>query len=99
VEGNEIPEGWKDTWNCSFCPVIMGCTFAQDGDKTYVESIVVSKNSIENAWKPEALIAPTCTGYTFLGWATSAEGEVVYSMEQLLEVSEGMTLYAVWAQD
>lgn len=96
VEGNTIPEGWGATWNCSYRPVIMGCTFVADDNGAYVASVTVGENSIENAWAPEDLTAPERAQHTFLGWATSPEGEVVYSIEALVNVPEGTTLYAVW---
>ena len=39
------------------------------------------------------------TGYSFAGWATSANGEAVYADTQLYTMStEGATLYATWAE-
>ncbi|MGI6113135.1 MAG: InlB B-repeat-containing protein, partial [Mahellales bacterium] len=42
-----------------------------------------------------------CTGYTFLGWATSSNGAVIYRNEESVtnltsENDETVTLYAVW---
>ncbi len=42
---------------------------------------------------------PTKTGYTFLGWATSANGEVEYASGASYTANEDVTLYAVWKQD
>lgn len=40
---------------------------------------------------------PTRSGYTFSGWATSAEAtQAQYSAGQTITVSEDITLYAVW---
>ncbi len=36
------------------------------------------------------------SGYTFLGWATSAAGEVVYQPGDTYTTNESVTLYAVW---
>ncbi len=51
------------------------------------------------------IVAPTVTreGYTFLGWATNATGEVVYAADQPLvnltaEPDGAVTLYAVWQE-
>ena len=38
----------------------------------------------------------TKEGYTFAGWATSADGDVVYTDGETIKVSKSMTLYAVW---
>jgi uncharacterized repeat protein (TIGR02543 family) len=37
------------------------------------------------------------TNYTFLGWATSTTGPVVYTNGQSITVTANLTLYAVWA--
>ena len=46
----------------------------------------------------QALTANAFTreGYNFAGWATSADGAVVYTAGQSISVSTSMTLYAVW---
>ena len=38
----------------------------------------------------------TKEGYTFAGWATSADGDVVYTDGEIIKVTKSMTLYAVW---
>lgn len=38
----------------------------------------------------------TREGYTFAGWATSADGDVVYTDGETIKVTKSMTLYAVW---
>ena len=40
---------------------------------------------------------PTRTNYTFLGWATSSTGEVVYQPGGTYTANEAVTLYAIWA--
>ena len=40
----------------------------------------------------------TREGYTFAGWATSADGTIAYAAGQSIQVSASMTLYAVWEQ-
>ena len=37
-------------------------------------------------------------GYDFAGWATSADGEVVYADGQRIAVTSGQTLYAQWRE-
>lgn len=39
---------------------------------------------------------PTRTGYTFQGWATSANGSVVYNSGATYSMNAAITLYAVW---
>ena len=41
----------------------------------------------------------TREGYTFAGWATSADGAVVYTDGETIKVTKSMTLYAVWNAD
>lgn len=40
----------------------------------------------------------TRAGYGFLGWATAADGKVVYHDQQSLTITQNTTLYAVWKQ-
>lgn len=40
----------------------------------------------------------TRAGYAFLGWATAADGDVVYHDQQSLSITQDTTLYAVWKQ-
>ena len=40
----------------------------------------------------------TRAGYDFLGWATAADGKVVYHDQQSLSITKDTTLYAVWKQ-
>lgn len=40
----------------------------------------------------------TRAGYGFLGWATAADGKVVYHDQQSLSITKDTTLYAVWKQ-
>lgn len=39
----------------------------------------------------------TCEGKLFAGWATIADGEIVYADKATIETEEAMDLYAVWA--
>lgn len=39
----------------------------------------------------------TCEGKLFAGWATSADGEIVYADKATIETDTAMDLYAVWA--
>ena len=96
VMADSRPETWKKDWNTSFRPVIFGCTLSESGE--YVASIVISENSLENTWDVENINAPERLGYTFVGWATSEDGEFVYTMAEIVNAPEGATLYAVWVE-
>lgn len=38
-------------------------------------------------------------GYSFLGWATTKDGPVAYTNQQVVSIVENTTLYAVWCED
>ena len=42
---------------------------------------------------------PTRTGYTFLGWSTTADGAVVYQPGEVYSTDANITLYAVWQKN
>ena len=44
-------------------------------------------------------IQPTRVGYTFMGWATSAGGTVVYQPGSVFSEGKDVTLYAVWERN
>lgn len=49
---------------------------------------------------PYSAKVPYRVPYKFMGWATSADSkEVVYTMDDLLDIPVGTTLYAVWEKD
>lgn len=54
----------------------------------------------QTKWHGEALTLsntkPTATGYTFLGWATKANGSVAYAAGATYTGNANLTLYAVW---
>ena len=94
TEYSARPQLWIGQWNSSYRPVVWGCTLSED--KTYVESFTKTAASITNSSATNGMSAPMREGYEFAGWATSKNGEPVYTMETLLEVENGTTLYAVW---
>ena len=55
--------------------------------KTYGKTLALSSN------------IPTRAGYGFQGWATSANGEVVYAAGANYTANNNATLYAVWKAD
>ena len=96
TEYSARPQLWIGQWNSSYRPVVWGCTLSED--KTYVESFTKTAASITNSSAVNGMSAPLRDGYEFAGWATSKDGEPVYTMETLLEVENGTTLYAVWTE-
>ena len=92
-----LPPYWNERWNSSYRPVLWGCTLSED--MTYVVSYTYSVNKLSNPDSLDATFKPEREGYTFMGWAT-AEGstEVVYKPDQILTVTEGTVLYAVWQE-
>ena len=39
------------------------------------------------------------TGYSFIGWSLTENGNVLYADEESITIADSITLYAVWAQD
>ena len=93
-ENTSAPIYWHKTWNSSFRPVIWGCVLSDDN--SYVVSFVKTESSIENFDAVNGISAPIRKGYTFMGWATEANGSAVYSASEVTEVPNGTILYAVW---
>lgn len=50
---------------------------------------------------PDSLPKNTFTraGYTFIGWATSSDGQIAYSDEAIISIKNNMSLYAIWEKD
>ena len=76
--------------------MIFGCTLSQDGE--YIASVTITESALENVWASQNIALPERIGYTFKGWATVADGEVVYTMDQIAEAPQGTTLYSVWEE-
>jgi len=96
AEGNSTCSEYWTLWNSSWRPVIYGCTLSPD--KSYVVSVVKQENNVTNAYATGGISAPERSGYTFLGWATSDGGNVVYNAADIASVANGTTLYAVWQE-
>lgn len=94
MEGDESATEFWTGWNSFWRPVIYGCTLS--ADKSYVVSFVKDSSTISNANAVGGISAPEREGYEFLGWATVAEGDVVYSAAEVASAPDGTTLYAVW---
>lgn len=89
----DATEFWG-SWNSFWRPVIYGCTLSDD--KSYVVSFVKDADTIANSDALGGITAPERSGWEFLGWATEAEGEVVYSAAEVINAPDGTTLYAQW---
>ena len=66
-------------------------------DERFLERIK-QENNVTNAPATGGISAPERSGYTFLGWATSEGGSVVYTAADIASVANGTTLYAVWQE-
>lgn len=88
--------GWSVKWNSTFRPVLWNCTLAED--KSYVISVTVSDTTFTDSNAKYGITDPTRHGYTFLGWATEQDGDVVYSSQDMPNVPQNTTLYSVWEQ-
>ena len=93
-EASGAPAGWNVYWNSAYRPVLWGCTISEDG---YVVSY--TKGRITNQDERKPLSAPSRDGYTFAGWTTTEGGTTAeYSAEELVNVPDGTTVYAVWVE-
>lgn len=90
-----IPAEWSTRFDSSYCPIVFGCVFSSDG---YVVSLQKTENTVMNLYSKNSISAPTREGYTFAGWATQEGGSVVYQAEELAQVENGTTLFAVWTE-
>ena len=94
-ESQIIRPYWNERWNSSYRSVIWGCTLSED--KTYVVSVTMSAETINNPEAPDATLTPERTGYTFGGWALDATSQTPdYTAQTLASAPEGTTLYAIW---
>ncbi len=98
TDGSADGENWKTGWNSTHCPIVWGCTLSEDG--TYVYAVTKTESFVTMKDISKVLTAPTREGYTFAGWAYEAENtQADLSMEDLLTVADGTTVYAVWTEN
>lgn len=81
-------------WNVSFSPVLYGCIFT-DG---WLFSYTKSADTAENLSSLGTISPPLRNGFEFAGWALSPDGEVVYTIDKIAEIPDGMTVYAAWVE-
>ncbi len=96
TNAKESEIAWNERWNSSYRPVVWGCTLSDDA--TYVVSVKIEANTFSNVESKNGFTAPERAGYAFVGWAVSADGEVVYTAQNIAQAPVGTTLYAVWEE-
>lgn len=95
-EDTELQPYWNERFNSSYRPIFFGVQLSED--RTYVEALTVSAASPDNSDATNGITAPRRAGYQFMGWATTAGGEVVYSAAEVVNAPVGTTLYAVYQE-
>lgn len=104
IEASEVPQGWNGRWNSAFRPAVLGCKFDSDENGTYVVSFTKTDKTLLN-FKPVTSEStsttkytdPTRQGYTFGGWQTTDEENLVtYTTDNLSSVPDGTELIAIW---
>lgn len=95
TDAESDPEGWQYRWNSSNRPVVYGCEISEEG---YVQSVTLTETTLSNQKAANGFSAPERAGYEFVGWATERGGSAVYSMEQIVEIPLGTTVYPVWEE-
>lgn len=97
TEYSAAGENWDKFWNSSYRPVVWDCTLSEGRD--YVVSFTKGETTIENKNASNTLSLPTREGYVCIGWHTNAAAtEAVYTMETIVDVTDGRRLYAVWVE-
>lgn len=97
----------NDSW-LTGCMDTTGFTFYAQWQKNAVSTYTVSYNANGGSGAPASQTKtegvaltlsntiPVRSGYTFLGWATSADGSVAYQSGGSFTADANTTLYAVW---
>jgi len=96
VKDGEVIYKWNDKFNSSHRPMVWGCTLSDDS--SYVVSVTIAEDTFANAMAKGGFTAPERVGYVFEGWATEANGAVVYSAADIVKAPVGTTLYSVWTE-
>lgn len=96
VQDSESSSSWNARWNSAFRPVLWNCTLGEGGD--YIESFTVEFENVSNPYARFGVSGPQREGYEFLGWALTANGEVVYGADEWRKAEMGTTLYSVWRE-
>lgn len=97
TEATAVHENWDRFWNSSYRPVVWGCTLSEGKD--YVVSFTKNELTVDNKNASNTLSLPTRSGYTCIGWNTNAAAtEAIYTPENIMEVTDGRRLYAIWVE-
>lgn len=68
-------------------------------DATITTSTQAVASGTATALKTATALGLTRSGYSFSGWATSADGEVEYADGASVNITDALTLYAVWGEE
>ena len=96
AEAEKLPDGWSARWNSFMRPVVWGSVLSED--KSYVVSLNVTENTFEYADDFRALSAPRRSGYVFVGWSLTEDGDIAYDEKSVVKAPVGTVLYAVWLE-
>lgn len=94
--------GYGTTWNSNYSKSFSGSiscparTYSVTYNANGGSGAPASQSKTYNVTLALSSTTPTRTGYTFLGWATSASGSVVYSAGASYSGNADLALYAVW---
>jgi uncharacterized repeat protein (TIGR02543 family) len=97
TDAASINPEWHKHWNSKYRPIVWGCTLSED--KSYVVSVKVAEKTFQFINAKGGITAPERAGYTFDGWATEENGEVVYTEDAIVNAPVGTTLYAIWTAE
>lgn len=94
-ESESAPEEWGERYNPLYRPTVWGCTISDEG---YVVSFTKGDSSLSYFNLSNITKNPVRSGYNFVGWSTSSNGEAEYATQSLSDVPNGTVLYAVWEE-
>ena len=97
TDAGSLPGEWHKRWNSSYRFVVWDVELSEDN--SYVVSLTVSDNTVTNVHAKGEISEPVRKGYTFVGWAISADSTTAdYAANAIMNVPVGTKLYAVWKQ-
>jgi hypothetical protein len=85
---------WDLRWNSSYRPVVYGVSWNETENR--IEALTIGENTFANLRGDSVITAPESAGLTFMGWATSENGPVVYDANAIAQLPVGTTIYAIW---
>lgn len=91
----KLPASWHYRWNSGYRPVVWGCILQTDENGSYVHSVTIDAQTLDNVKAAGGFAAPERTGFTFDGWKT--QDGTTYTAAEIVDVPVGTTLYAVWS--